>query len=788
MSQVSYYKSLLNTTDSVVVGVSAILSGIKNGKARNLVTSIRTETDKVKRASLKKQLSAICFSGVFERRSDSAIRSHSGFICLDFDGYQGVEINEAMRFFKADEYTYSAFISPSGKGIKVLVRIPAEVDTHGQRFDALKEYYNSDYFDATSRNLSRVCFMSYDSNLYLNEDSKVFLKLKEAEKPQSRDYTDVLIPVTDRSTVVQRLVSWHNKGHNMNEGGRNNGLFVLAIALSEHGVPLNEAEQVCLQYEQSDFPAEEILVTVNSAYSDTSKFNTKVLEDNDTLIKAQSAMKRGDDADAVREILLREDVPSDKIETILSTLEKEKTQDVFWNVNDKGRVKLSNHDLDSILHRYGFTRADFNGHREFVRVSDNIASPIEAEDIKDFVINDIIRPYDNRVVFDAVTNDARLFHANNLNMLKPTTLTMNKDTALTSYVYFRNGVVVLSRGEKRGFIPINEVGGCVWKDSVIDFDYIEEPVTDCDFKTFVHNVCNDDERRIKSMESSIGYLLHSYKDPDNPKAVVLYDEVVGDGANGGTGKSLFADAVAEIRKSVSIDGKNTKTGSNFMYQRVTMDTRILDFDDVTKNFEFEKLFSVITEGVTVERKGADEFQIPFEDSPKIVVSSNYSLQGEGSSFERRTHTLEFHPFYSPEHRPSAVAGRRFFEKEWLDSGEFNIFYNYMLECLQYYLENGLYEAPLKGKNLRKFVRVCPGYLHDFFNVDGSKGDPFVEGRSYYTDEILGLIENSGMPTASEDLGTKVQFMEVMRAYGWWKFGKDISYTDGVSSSIKYKMA
>ena len=26
------------------------------------------------------------------------------------------------------------------------------------------------------------------------------------------------------------------------------------------------------------------------------------------------------------------------------------------------------------------------------------------------------------------------------------------------------------------------------------------------------------------MESSIGYMLHTYKDADNPKAVVLYDE------------------------------------------------------------------------------------------------------------------------------------------------------------------------------------------------------------------------------------------------------------------------
>lgn len=771
---VSYFKSLLNTTDSVAVSVNAILGGIKNGKASTLVTAIRTETDKNKRASLKKQLSAVCFSGVFERRSDSAIKSHSGIICLDFDGYQGQDLQEAMRFFREDKYTFAAFISPSGKGIKVLVRIPAEVDTHTNRFDALKEYYNSEFFDVTSRNISRVCFMSYDPNLYHNEDSEIFLGMVEAVKPTSREYQDVLIPLTSKDTIVTRLVQWHNKNHNMNEGGRNNGLFVLAIALSEHGVSLADAENVCLQYEQEDFKREEILTAVGSAYSDTSKFNTKVLEDNDTLTKAQSAMKRGDDSNSVRDILLRENVPADKIPAILDSLEKEKQQDVFWSISDKGKVSISNHDLDAVLSRYGFTKALFNGHSEFVRVTDNIATPIDVEDIKDFVINDIIRPYDSKTVFDSVTGDGRLFNSNNLNMLKPTSLTMNRDTATTSYVYFRNGVVVLTKGEDRKFIPLTEVGGCVWSDSVIDHDYIEEQVEDCDFKTFITNVSNHDKGRIKSMESTMGYLLHNYKDADNPKAIILYDELISDDANGGTGKSLFSDAISEVRKSVSIDGKNTKTGSNFMYQRVTLDTRVLDFDDVTRNFEFEKLFSVITEGITVEKKGADEFHIPFEDSPKIIVSSNYALKGSaGTSFARRTHVLEFHPFYSPNNRPSKIAGRRFFEKEWRDSGEFNTFYNYMLQCLQDYLENGIQESTLLGSKLRTYSGKVPVQFMEYFEAN-----PLPTGQHFTTNNVLEWMDDFDIRIEEIKGVTKLDVRKMIVAYGWYKHNQDITKKEG----------
>ena len=765
-NKISYYKSLLNTTESVEVTVDQILNGIKGGKARVLVESIRSETDKSRRADKKKSLAAICFSGVFERRSDSAIKSHSGFICLDFDGYSVQELSEAMRQFRADEYTYAAFVSPSGLGIKVLVRIPAEVDTHGLRFASLKDHYNSDKFDETSSNLSRVCFMSYDPDTYINKGSKIYLGIKEAVKPVSRDYNEVLIPVTSNNDIVTRLVGWHNKNYSMSEGGRNNNVFILAKALCEHGISMSETEGICLQYEQADFKTEEILVAVGSAYSDQSIFNTKVLEDNDTLVKAKSAIKRGDGVDSVRDVLLRENVPADKIDLIVETLEKEKSQDVFWEVSDKGRVKISNADLDSVLTRHGYTRASFNGHTEFVKVADNIATPIDVSDIKDFVVNDILRPADNRTVFDAITASKTTFQANNLDMLKPTKLTINRDTATMSYVYFKNGVVVMTKNYGRQFIPISEVNGCVWADSVIDHNYIEEEVTECDFKTFVNNVSNNVPERINSMETALGYMLHNYKDSANPKAVVLYDEVAGEGANGGTGKSLFADAISEIRRSVSIDGKNVKSGSNFMYQRVSLDTRVINFDDVTKGFEFEKLFSVITEGVTVERKGTDEFHIPFEDAPKIIVSSNYALKGEGKSFDRRTHTLEFNQFYTPSHTPSKVAGRRFFETEWKDSGEFNKFYNYMLQCLQTYLNDGLAPPFLLGEKLRKFTRWCPPSALSLFGLD-SDVDPFIgQGtldigglRNIFMDSIEGL--------------TPMEVITLIRSYGWLKYNKDI---------------
>ena len=65
-----------------------ILDRIKEGKNSELVKRIRNEKNKSERNELKKKLPSICFSGVFNKRSDSALVEHSGLICLDFDGYE----------------------------------------------------------------------------------------------------------------------------------------------------------------------------------------------------------------------------------------------------------------------------------------------------------------------------------------------------------------------------------------------------------------------------------------------------------------------------------------------------------------------------------------------------------------------------------------------------------------------------------------------------------------------------------------------------------------------------
>ena len=78
---------------------------------------------------------------------------------------------------------------------------------------------------------------------------------------------------------------------------------------------------------------------------------------------------------------------------------------------------------------------------------------------------------------------------------------------------------------------------------------------------------------------------------------------------GGTGKGLLVNAVSNLKKVTILDGKTFDKNKSFAYQVVTTSTQILVFDDVKKNFDFEGLFSLITEGITLEKKNKDAINL-----------------------------------------------------------------------------------------------------------------------------------------------------------------------------------
>ncbi len=125
--QVTIFQSIKDTSTPFYRNVGVILGRIKSGASKELVKKIRAEKRKPERNELKKKLPAVCFSGKFTKRADAYLVEHSGLICLDFDGYtKSKDLLEDKENLCKNKYVYSVFISPSGNGLKVLVKIPAD--------------------------------------------------------------------------------------------------------------------------------------------------------------------------------------------------------------------------------------------------------------------------------------------------------------------------------------------------------------------------------------------------------------------------------------------------------------------------------------------------------------------------------------------------------------------------------------------------------------------------------------------------------------------------------------
>jgi len=320
----------------------------------------------------------------------------------------------------------------------------------------------------------------------------------------------------------------------------------------------------------------------------------------------------------------------------------------------------------------------------FVKVTNNLIDHTSEKEIKDFVLNHLLE-LDDIGVYNYFADQTRFFKEEFLSLLSTIEIYFIADTKDASYLYYKNCAVRITK-DGVALLDYIDLGGYVWKDHVIDRNFVKCNVSDnFDFKKFVSNVNGGDEGRIKSMESTMGFLLHGYKNLGFCPAVILNDEVISDNPEGGTGKGLLMNALSKMKKLVVIDGKSFAFERSFAYQLVSADTQILCFDDVRKHFDFERLFSVVTEGLTLEKKNKDAIKIPFAKSPKIAITTNYAIKGAGNSFARRKWELELHQFYRKDYTPQDEFGRLMFG-DWNDD-DWCEFDNYMIGCLKNYLRS-----------------------------------------------------------------------------------------------------
>ena len=685
--------------------VEVILKRIKDGSSKVLCKKIRTEKDKEARNRLKQELPAICFSGSFNKRADNSIIEHSGLICLDFDNFKKKQdmLSKKEELTK-DKYTFSVFVSPSGNGLKVLVKIPAQEEGHKNYFLALEKHYNSPQFDKACKNISRVCYESFDPLLFYNPNSKTWTEMEAEEHEHLNHRTSrITLKVDDENEIVRRLRRWWDVKYGMVDGERNNNIYILAAAFNDFGVAKSLAQYMLAGYESKNFPKSEINQIINSAYKNSQNFNTKFFEDSDRVDLIKNQIKRGVPKKEVRSRLKESEVEDGVIDSVINRIEEDDSNKEFWAKSQKGQVSLVHNLFKEFLEENGFYKFSPSGSKSFVfvKVTNNLIDNTTEDQIKDFVL-EYLSDQEDIAVYNFFADKTRFFKEDFLNMLSSVDVYFIQDDRDTAYLYYKNCAVKVTKDDV-AIIDYIDLGGYVWSDQVIDRDFKFCKSDACDYKTFVSNISGDNAETVASVESTVGFLLHGYKNLGYCPAVILNDEIISDNPEGGTGKGLFVNAIGQLKKTVTLDGKSHSASldANFSFQLVSADSQILVWDDVKRNFEFERLFSVITEGITLEKKNKDAIYIPFSKSPKIVITTNYAIKGKGSSYERRKWELELKQFYTQENTPIKEFGRLFFG-DW-DEDEWCRFDNYMVGNLKSFLRTGLVKSDFKNLKIRKFI-------------------------------------------------------------------------------------
>ena len=162
------------STACQLVRLAEIIADIQGGKWQQSIDEIRNTFKLAKKnganpkdavSKLKMALPGILWSGCFTVRNKSGIKQHSGLLVADIDNLSEPEIQRVRSILESDPHVLTLFASPTGTGLKVVFRVPADTAKHAASFTAVANYVKLKChvdIDQSGKDIARLCFVSYD--------------------------------------------------------------------------------------------------------------------------------------------------------------------------------------------------------------------------------------------------------------------------------------------------------------------------------------------------------------------------------------------------------------------------------------------------------------------------------------------------------------------------------------------------------------------------------------------------------------------------------------------------
>lgn len=187
----------MKSSKSTTIPLFQEFGNIKRGKYKDLIIKCREAVlngNKDLYSSLKSKLPVVTFCGVFKfGRKANDITEYNNLMIIDIDNLDANMLKIATASLHKDKFIMALWLSPSGQGLKGIIKIDSEVDKHKYVFNALRIYFLENHkidLDRSGSDISRLCFSSWDENLFFNKDSIVFNDFLEIDE--------------DNSTIIKR--------------------------------------------------------------------------------------------------------------------------------------------------------------------------------------------------------------------------------------------------------------------------------------------------------------------------------------------------------------------------------------------------------------------------------------------------------------------------------------------------------------------------------------------------------------------------------------------------------
>lgn len=380
-------------------------------------------------------------------------------------------------------------------------------------------------------------------------------------------------------------------------------------------------------------------------------------------------------------------------------------QYAFFSVKKNGHLIFDDSNFFEFLEKSGFGIVQKAETIELVKIENNIVSKVISTDIKRFIVDYLVNN-ESQKALNYVLRNVRIFSKNYLDGLILVSPKIIRDTEKSSFLPYRNGLVEITANDIKDPVPYEKLEYQVWSHHIIDREFqngihlnTNRPV----FWEFLIKLANNDQVRLNYLITIIGYCLHNYRSHANTRAVIINDETVSENPEGGSGKTLFALALRELRNLVIKDGKSFSAKKSFGWSDIDETVDLVLIDETSKDFSFEDLFSVISLGIPVERKNRDGYYLPIEKSPLFIVTSNNIVPGYSGSFKRRQYNVDIHQYFNAKRTPKDEFGHLFFS-DW-DDEEWAKFDLFMASCIQFYLEIGVIEPPEIDQKKKDSIRA-----------------------------------------------------------------------------------